>query len=45
LPREASASKPSFTTSYVMMRMRPGEKRTQKIELPGVTLNLTVSLS
>ena len=42
---DVSASKPSFTTSYVMMRMRPGEKRTQKIELPGVTLNLTVSLS
>jgi hypothetical protein len=45
LLRDASVSKPSFTTSYVMMRMRPGEKRTQKIELPGVTLNLTVSVS
>jgi hypothetical protein len=42
---DVSASKPSFTTSYAMMRMRPGEKRTQKIELPGVTLNLTVSVS
>jgi hypothetical protein len=45
LPREASASKPSFTTSYAMMRMRPGETRTQRIELPGVTLNVTVSVS
>jgi hypothetical protein len=44
-PRDASASTPSFTTSYVMMRMRPGETRTQKIEVPGVTLNLTVSVS
>jgi hypothetical protein len=45
LPREASASKPSFTTSYAMMRMRPGETRTQKIDLPRVTLNVTVSVS
>jgi len=45
LLRDASASKPSFTTSYMMMRMRPGETRTQKIELPNVTLNLTVSVS
>jgi hypothetical protein len=29
----------------MMMRMRPGETRTQKIELPNVTLNLTVSVS
>jgi hypothetical protein len=42
---DVSASKPSFTTSYAMLRMRPGEKRTQKIELPRVTLNLTVSVS
>jgi hypothetical protein len=42
---DVSASTPSFTTSYVMLRMRPGEKRTQKIELPRVTLNLTVSVS
>jgi hypothetical protein len=41
---DVSASKPSFTTSYAMLRMRPGEKRTQKIELPRVTLNLTVSV-
>ena len=42
---DVSASTPSFTASYVMLRMRPGEKRTQKIELPRVTLNLTVSVS
>jgi hypothetical protein len=38
-----SASKPCFTTSYAMLRMRPGEKRTQKIELPRVTLNLILT--
>ena len=44
LTRDVTNSKPSFTTSYVMMRMRPGEKRTQKIELPGLTLELTVAV-